>query len=213
LSTAPYTSAKWYTAKEELAACKQLVKAGRVQLCCIQLRPVALESAWLQHVNLGKCEYPGFKPLLFFKCDLCHYGEDKEAELIKYKEPVDRWDCTSRNQLTHSSKAPGSNPRACPLTHREKPVTNFALSNATCAGTDRCNAQLQEAMAEVKTKNREHKGTDEKRLKIGENLEELAAESETKLASLESARKRAREHRNKLAGRERTLEDAKVGLC
>jgi hypothetical protein len=29
------------------------------------------------------------------------------------------------SQLTHSLKAPGSNPRACPLTHREKPVTNF----------------------------------------------------------------------------------------
>ena len=33
--------------------------------------------------------------------------------------------------MTHSLKPPDSNPRACPLTHREKPVTNFAFSNAT----------------------------------------------------------------------------------
>jgi hypothetical protein len=36
--------------------------------------------------------------------------------------------CTGWIQLTHSLKAPGLNLWACPLTHREKPVTNFALS-------------------------------------------------------------------------------------
>ncbi len=34
---------------------------------------------------------------------------------------------THRIQLTHSLKAPGDNTCACPLTHREKPVTNFAF--------------------------------------------------------------------------------------
>jgi hypothetical protein len=42
---------------------------------------------------------------------------------------------TSGIQSTHSLKPPGCNPGVFPSAHLEKPVTNFAFSNATCAAT------------------------------------------------------------------------------